>query len=60
MIEKTGRRGRRRKQLLHDFKKTKKVLELEIGCIRLHFLENLLWKRLWTCGGDDAGRISIW
>jgi len=43
----TGRRGRRRKQLLVDLRK--KILETERRSNRSHNVENLFWKRLWTC-----------
>jgi hypothetical protein len=42
-IEVAERRGRRRKQLLDDFKET------ERGSTRSHSLKNSLSKRLWTC-----------
>jgi hypothetical protein len=42
-IEMTGRRGRRRKQLLDDLEKT------ERGSTRSHSVENSLSKRLWIC-----------
>jgi hypothetical protein len=29
------------------------ILEIERGSTRLHFVENLLWKRLWTCHKAD-------
>jgi hypothetical protein len=45
-IEMTGRRGRRRKQLLDKGKE--KILEIERGSIRSHPVENSLWKRLRT------------
>jgi len=38
----TGRRGRRRLQLLIDLKEKR-------GSTRSHCVENALWKRLWTC-----------
>jgi hypothetical protein len=41
----TGRRGRRRKQILDDLKE-KKILEIERGSTRLHPVEKSLWKRL--------------
>jgi hypothetical protein len=47
IIEMTGRRGRRRKQLLDDLKE-KKIQEIERGSTRLHCVENSLWKRLRT------------
>ena len=37
------------KQLLDDLKGKEKMLEFEIEHTRLHCLENVLWKRLWTC-----------
>jgi hypothetical protein len=46
-IEMTGRRGRRRKQLLNDLK------EIERGSTRSHPVENSLWKRLQTCRKTD-------
>jgi hypothetical protein len=45
----TGRRGRRRKQLLDDLKEKEKILEIERGSTRSHPAENSLWKRLRTC-----------
>jgi hypothetical protein len=47
-IETTGRRGRRRKQLLDDFKGKENILEIQRGSTRLHPVENWLWKRLRT------------
>jgi hypothetical protein len=47
-IEMTGRRGRGRKQLLDDLKGKEKILEIERGSNRSHFVENSLWERLWT------------
>jgi hypothetical protein len=52
-IEMTGRRGRRRKQLLDDLKETKSILEIERGSTRSHPVENSLWKRLRTCLKTD-------
>jgi hypothetical protein len=48
-IEMTGRRGRRRKQLLNDLKEKHKILEIERGRTRSHPTENSLCKRLRTC-----------
>jgi hypothetical protein len=42
--EVTVRRGRRRKQLLDDFKET--ILKIERGSTRSHSVENSPWKRL--------------
>jgi hypothetical protein len=47
-IEMTGRRGRRRKQLLDDLRE-KKIMEIERGRTRSHAVESSLWKRLRTC-----------
>jgi len=44
-----GRRERRCKQLLDDFKEKE-----DIG--RSHCVENWLWKRLLTCRGRDCGK----
>jgi len=43
-IEETGRRGRRRKQLLDDLKGKAMVLETERGRTRSYSVVNLLWK----------------
>jgi hypothetical protein len=43
----TRRRGRRSKQLLDDLRKDR-ILEIERGSTRLHCVEKVLWKRLWT------------
>ena len=44
-IEVTERQGRRRNQLLDDFKETE-LLEIESGSTRLNCVENSLCKRL--------------
>jgi hypothetical protein len=49
----TGRRGRRRKQLLDDLKEKEKILEIKRGSTRSHCVENSLWKRLRTCRKTD-------
>jgi hypothetical protein len=41
----TGGRGRRRNQLLNDFKEKRRYWLLE----EEHSVENPLWRRLWTC-----------
>jgi hypothetical protein len=51
-IEMTGRRGRRRKQLLDDLKE--KILEIERGSTGSHTMENPLWKGLRTCRKTDC------
>jgi hypothetical protein len=57
-IEMTGRRGKRRKQLLDDLEQ-KKILEIERGSTRSHPVENSLWKRLWTCRKTDYSMNDI-
>ena len=44
-IEVKGRQGRRRRKLLDDLK--------ERGSPGSHYVESLLWKRLWTCRQTD-------
>jgi hypothetical protein len=51
-IEVTGRRGRRRKQLLGDLKGMR-IVEIERGSTRSNSVETLLWKRLSTCRKAD-------
>jgi hypothetical protein len=48
-IEVTGRRGRRRKQLLNYLKETRGYCEIETGSRRLHFVMKSHGKSLWTC-----------
>jgi len=50
-IEGNKKQGRRRKQLPDEG--NKQILETEIGSTRSLFLENSLWKRLWTCRKTD-------
>jgi hypothetical protein len=47
--EVTGRRRRRSKQLLDDFK------ENERGSTRSHSVEHSLWQRMWNCRKADCG-----
>jgi len=54
-IEATGRRGRRRKQLLVDLEE--RILKIERGSTRSHSAENSLWTSLWTCRKTNR-RIS--
>jgi hypothetical protein len=49
-----GRRGRRRKQLLNDFKERRGKTETEGGSTISHSVENSLRKRLWTCRKADC------
>jgi len=37
----------------------KKVLEIERRSTRSHYMENLLWKRLWTCLNIDCTMMMI-
>jgi len=46
--EGTGRRGRRRKLLLDGINGNEKILCIEIGSTRSHFLENSVSKSLWS------------
>jgi hypothetical protein len=48
--EETGWQGRRCKQLLENLRKWE---DTESRSIILHFVENLLWNRLWTCHKTD-------
>ena len=50
-IEVEGRQGRRRWQLVDEGKET--MLETERGSTRSHYVENWLWKGLWTCRKTD-------
>jgi hypothetical protein len=47
MIEMTGRRARRRKQLLDDFEEMREYWEVTRGNTRLHSAEITVLKRLW-------------
>jgi len=47
-IEVTGRRRRRRRKLLDDLK-ARRGHSFEGGSSRSPYMENSLWKRLWTC-----------
>jgi len=52
----TGRRRRRRKQLLDDLKETRGyLLYIARGSTSSHSLENSLWKRLWNWRKTDYG-----
>jgi hypothetical protein len=35
------------------------ILEIERGKNRSQFVENSLWKRLWTCSKTDCGMINL-
>ena len=58
-IKSARRRGRRRKQLLHDLEGNEKILEFERSSTRSHCVENWLWKRLWTCRKRDCVLIRL-
>jgi hypothetical protein len=47
-IKEMGRRGRKCKQLLDDFKERRWYWKFEEEALD-HALENSLWKRLWSC-----------
>jgi len=48
-IEETGRRGRRRKNLLDDIKEKRGCWKLKEEAIDRPLRENSVWERLWTC-----------
>jgi hypothetical protein len=48
-MEGTERQGRICKQLLDDLKENKRYCNLKRVVPDSHFVENPLWKRLWTC-----------
>jgi hypothetical protein len=52
-IEMTGRRERRRKQLLDDLKVKRRYWKLKEEALD-STVENSLWKRLWTCRKTDC------
>jgi hypothetical protein len=52
-IEVTRIRGRRRKKLLDDLKEKERILSIEGGSSRSHYVEESFWKRLWTCRLTD-------
>jgi hypothetical protein len=52
-IEVTGRQGRRCTRLLDDLNGKERILSFEGGSSGSHYLESLLWKRLWTCRKTD-------
>ena len=52
-----GTRRGRRTQLLDDL--GEKVLEFESGSSSLHRVENLIWKRLWSCCRQTRKRMFI-
>jgi hypothetical protein len=41
------------KQLLYDLKEKRVYCKLKNGSTGLHSVENLLWKKLWTCRKTD-------
>jgi hypothetical protein len=51
--EVTGRRGRRRRQLLEDLKEKRGYCKLEEEVLDRTLVENSLWKRLRTCRKAD-------
>ena len=48
-----GRRGRKRKHILDDFKEKEKMVALERESTRSRSVRNSLWKRIWTCRKAD-------
>jgi hypothetical protein len=60
-IEMTGRRGRRRKQLLDDLKEKRGYWKLKEEALD-HTVENSFWKRLRTCRKTDykMNECTVW
>ena len=58
-IEVMGRWGRKHKQLMNDIKEDRGYWKLR-GNTRLRCLENLLWKRLWTCRKTTEWMNHTW
>jgi hypothetical protein len=52
-IEVTGRRGRKRRKLLDELKERRGYSHLKEKSL-VHYVESLLWKRLWTCRETDC------
>jgi len=48
----TGRQGRRCRKLLDDLKERRGYSHLKEEALD-HYVESLLWKRLWTCRKTD-------
>ena len=53
IVEVTGRRGRRHKQLLNDLKERRAFSKLKKGSTRSRCVEKSFWKRLWTFRRTD-------
>ena len=53
--EGTGRRGRRLRQLLDDLKEKRRYCR---GNTSSHYVENSLFKRLWTCLKADSVMVE--
>jgi hypothetical protein len=58
-IEVTGRRGRRLKQSIAWSLGNVKIVKIERGSTRSHFMENSLWKKLWTCNKTNHGNECL-
>jgi hypothetical protein len=48
------RRGRKRRQLMENFRERRGKMEIEVGNTISHSVENSLRKRLWTCRKADC------
>jgi hypothetical protein len=53
----TGRRGRRRKQLLDEVKEKRRYWEFQKGSIRLYFVENSFGKVCGSVVREAAGKM---
>jgi translation initiation factor IF-1 len=52
-IERMEIRVRRSKQLMYDLKETRGYWKCKKGSTRSSYVENCLWKSLWTCSKAD-------
>ena len=58
-MEVTGRRGRRRRQLLDDFQERRGYLRLKKGRTKSQYVGNSPWKRLCICHKADYEILSF-
>ena len=55
----TGRRGRRRKQIMDDLKDIESIMEIESGNTLSPSMEKSRWKKLWTCRKRKNFRLFV-
>ena len=58
-IQVMGRRGRRLKQSAEWPSGNVKIIKTERGNTRSHFMENSLWRKLWTCSKTNHGNECL-